>query len=116
MKVGDLDLKIGIAHGLGEARKLLNEIRAGRSHYHAIEIMACKGGCVGGGGQPYHHGDASILKKRTAVLELEDNSKTIRKSHKNPYIQKLYEKYFGEPLSDKAHNLLHTHYFEKNKI
>lgn len=116
VKVGDLDLKIGIAHGLGEARKLLNEIRAGRSHYHAIEIMACKGGCVGGGGQPYHHGDASILKKRTAVLELEDNSKTIRKSHKNPYIQKLYEKYFGEPLSDKAHNLLHTHYFEKNKI
>ena len=116
VKVGDLDLKIGIAHGLGEARKLLNEIRAGRSKYHAIEIMACKGGCVGGGGQPYHHGNASILKKRTKVLDLEDTSKTIRKSHDNPYIQKLYEKYLGKPLSHKAHDLLHTHYFEKNKI
>ena len=78
--------------------------------------MACKGGCVGGGGQPYHHGDASILKKRTKVLDLEDTSKTIRKSHDNPYIQKLYEKYLGKPLSHEAHDLLHTHYFEKNKI
>ena len=116
VKVGDLDLKIGIAHGLGEARKLLNEIRAGRSHYHAIEIMACKGGCIGGGGQPYHHGDTEILKKRISVINSEDTSKTLRKSHENPYIKRLYEAYFDKPMSHNAHELLHTRYFEKNKI
>ena len=116
VKVGDLDLKIGIAHGLGEARKLLNEIRAGKSQYHAIEIMACKGGCIGGGGQPYHHGDTEILKKRISVINSEDTSKTLRKSHENPYIKRLYEAYFDKPMSHNAHELLHTHYFEKNKI
>ena len=116
VKVGDLDLKIGIAHGLGEARKLLNEIRAGKSHYHAIEIMACKGGCIGGGGQPYHHGDTEILKKRISVINSEDTSKTLRKSHENPYIKRLYEAYFDKPMSHNAHELLHTRYFEKNKI
>jgi len=116
VKVGDLDLKIGIAHGLGEARKLLNEIRAGKSQYHAIEIMACKGGCIGGGGQPYHHGDTEILKKRISVINSEDTSKTLRKSHENPYIKRLYETYFDKPMSHNAHELLHTRYFEKNKI
>ena len=116
VKVGDLDLKIGIAHGLGEARKLLNEIRAGKSQYHAIEIMACKGGCIGGGGQPYHHGDTEILKKRISVINSEDTSKTLRKSHENPYIKRLYEAYFDKPMSHNAHELLHTRYFEKNKI
>ena len=78
--------------------------------------MACKGGCIGGGGQPYHHGNTSILKKRMSVIELEDTSKTIRKSHDNPYIKKLYDEHFGKPLGDKAHELLHTHYFEKSKV
>ena len=116
VKMGDLNLKIGIAHGLGEARKLLNDIRDGYSQYHAIEIMACKGGCVGGGGQPYHHGDTDILKKRISVIDSEDTSKTLRKSHENPYIKKLYEKYFGEPMSHEAHEILHTNYFEKHKV
>lgn len=116
LKVGDLNLKIGIAHGLGEARKLLNEVREGKSHYHAIEIMACKGGCIGGGGQPYHHGNTEILKKRIKVLDSEDSSKVLRKSHQNPYIQELYEQYFNEPLSHKAHELLHTKYFAKSKV
>ena len=116
VKVGDLELKIGIAHGLGEARKLLNEVRAGTSKFHAIEIMACKGGCIGGGGQPYHHGNSSILKKRTEAIKREDESKSIRKSHENPYIIKLYDEYFGKPLSHKSHELLHTKYFKKHKI
>ena len=116
VKVGDLDLKIGIAHGLGEARKLLEQIRAGESHYHAIEIMACKGGCIGGGGQPYHHGNTGTLKKRTAAINAEDVSKTIRKSHENPYIKKLYEEYLDKPMSHEAHELLHTKYFKKHKI
>ena len=116
VKVGDLDLKIGIAHGLGEARKLLEQIRAGESHYHAIEIMACKGGCIGGGGQPYHHGNMSTLKKRTAALNAEDTSKAVRKSHENPYIKKLYAEHLDKPMSHEAHELLHTKYFKKHNI
>ena len=116
VKVGDLDLKIGIAHGLGEARKLLEQIRAGESHYHAIEIMACKGGCIGGGGQPYHHGNMSTLKKRTAAINAEDTSKAVRKSHENPYIKKLYAEHLDKPMSHEAHELLHTKYFKKHKI
>ena len=110
-----LDINIGIAHGLGNARKLLDEVKAGKSKYHAIEVMACPGGCIGGGGQPLHHGDASILKARTNAIYKEDEGKTIRKSHENPYILKLYDEFLGEPLSEKAHELLHTHYFDKRK-
>ena len=110
-----LDIKIGIAHGLGNARKLLDDVRAGRSQYHAIEVMACPGGCIGGGGQPLHHGDASVLVARTKAIYQEDEGKVIRKSHENPYILKLYEEFLGEPLSEKAHELLHTHYFDKRK-
>lgn len=110
-----LELNIGIAHGLGNARKLLDEIRAGNSNYHAIEIMACPGGCVGGGGQPLHHGDYSILKARRDALYREDSNKVIRKSHDNPEIIKLYEDFLGSPCGDKAHLLLHTHYFDKSK-
>ena len=109
-----LPINIGIAHGLGNARKLLNEVREGRSKYHAIEIMACPGGCIGGGGQPYHHGSSEILTKRAAAIYTEDERKTIRKSHENPYIIKLYKEYLGEPGSEKAHRLLHTHYYDKN--
>jgi len=110
-----LELNIGIAHGLGNARKLLEEIRAGKSEYHAIEIMACPGGCIGGGGQPLHHGDDSILRARAEALYREDAGKKIRKSHENPEIIKLYEEFLGEPCSEKSHQLLHTHYFDKSK-
>ncbi len=109
------EINIGIAHGLGNARKLLDDVKAGKSQYHAIEIMACPGGCIGGGGQPLHHGDASILKARARAIYAEDRDKPIRKSHENPYIKKLYEEFLGEPMSEKAHELLHTHYFDKRK-
>jgi NADP-reducing hydrogenase subunit HndD len=109
-----LPIRIGIAHGLGNARKLLEDIRSGKSHYHAIEIMSCPGGCIGGGGQPYHHSDSSILKKRQMAIYDEDAQKTIRKSHENPYIIKLYEEFLGHPMSEKAHHLLHTHYFDRS--
>jgi len=108
-----LPINIGIAHGLGNARKLLDDVRAGKANYHAIEIMACPGGCIGGGGQPLHHGDSSIIKARMAAIYREDAGKTIRKSHENPYIKQLYEEFLGKPMSDKAHHLLHTHYFKK---
>ena len=106
-------LNIGIAHGLGNARKLLNEIREGKSEFHAIEIMACPGGCIGGGGQPLHHGNSELLKARSRALYEEDKHKPLRKSHENPDIVRLYEEFLGKPLSEKAHHLLHTHYFKK---
>ncbi|OJV63199.1 MAG: NADH:ubiquinone oxidoreductase [Clostridiales bacterium 38-18] len=116
VKVGDLNLRIGIAHGLGNARKLLEDIKAGISQFDAIEIMACPGGCIGGGGQPYHHGDMEIIKKRQAAIYAEDRGKVLRKSHDNPYIKQLYEEFLGTPNSHKAHDLLHTHYIPKEKI
>ncbi|MCS5420955.1 MULTISPECIES: NADH-dependent [FeFe] hydrogenase, group A6 [Psychrilyobacter] len=108
-------LRIGIAHGLGSARELLDKIRNGEEVLHAIEIMACKGGCIGGGGQPYHHGDFEIIRKRFEGIQAVDNNKKIRKSHENPYIKELYEKHLGEPMSHKAHELLHTKYFPRKK-
>jgi NADH-quinone oxidoreductase subunit G len=110
VRIGDLELKAAISSGLGNARKVLENIRAGRVKYHAIEIMACPGGCLNGGGQPYIHGDTSILEKRRQAIYDEDYGKAIRKSHENPYIRKLYEEFLGEPGSEKAHALLHTHY------
>jgi NADP-reducing hydrogenase subunit HndD len=106
-------LSIGKAHGLGNARKLLDEVRAGRSKFHAIEVMACPGGCIGGGGQPLHHGDSSVLKARAMAIYEEDRNKPIRLSHENPYITQLYKEFLGEPNSEKAHHLLHTHYFDR---
>lgn len=110
-----LPINIGIAHGLGYARELLEDIKAGKSFLHAIEIMACPGGCIGGGGQPYHHGDSSIVKARQKAIYAEDLGKTLRKSHENPFILKLYEEFLGKPNGHKAHELLHTHYFNKQK-
>ena len=108
-------IHIGIAHQLGNARKLLDGIRSGMYNFHAIEIMACPGGCIGGAGQPLHHGDSSIIKARSEAIYREDSQKKLRKSHENPYIIKLYEEFLGHPMSEKAHHLLHTHYFEKDK-
>ncbi|HNW56866.1 MAG TPA: NADH-dependent [FeFe] hydrogenase, group A6 [Bacteroidales bacterium] len=110
-----LPVNIGIAHGLGNARKLLNDVRAGKSQFHAIEVMACPGGCIGGGGQPLHHGNSEVLKARAAALYSEDKNKPLRKSHENPFIIKLYEEFLGKPNSEKAHHLLHTHYFDKKE-
>ena len=109
-------INIGIAHGLGNARKLLDGISEGKYNFHAIEIMACPGGCIGGAGQPLHHGDSKIIKARFDAIYREDAAKPIRKSHENPYIAKLYEEFLGKPMSEKAHHLLHTHYFKKTEI
>lgn len=116
VKINDLDVNIAVAHGLGNARKILEAIRDGKANYHAIEIMACPGGCINGGGQPYNHGDIDIVKKRMEGLYSEDRSKTLRKSHENPAIKKLYEEFLGEPYGEKAHHLLHTSYTKRRKI
>ena len=110
-----LPINIGIAHGLANARKLLNDIRAGKSKFHAIEIMACPGGCIGGGGQPFHHGDSDVLTSRARSIYAEDAGKPLRKSHLNPHIQKLYDEFLGEPCGHKSHELLHTTYFDRSE-
>ena len=107
-------IHIGIAHGLGNARKLLDKVREGKEFFHAIEVMACPGGCVGGAGQPYHHGDFSKVERRFRAIYEEDKDKPLRKSHENPYIQQLYKEYLGKPCGEKSHHLLHTHYFDKS--
>ncbi|RRD95094.1 4Fe-4S dicluster domain-containing protein [Clostridiales bacterium COT073_COT-073] len=115
--VDGFTLNIGIAHGLGNARSLLEEVRDGNPReIHAIEVMACPGGCIGGAGQPYHHGNSDILKARQkAIYEIDKNSK-LRKSHENPAIIELYKTFLGEPLGERAHQLLHTHYYVKEKV
>lgn len=116
VEVGDKVLRIGIASGLGNARELLEEIRDGKAQYDAIEIMACPGGCIAGGGQPYHHGNYEIVKKRQKALYKEDQNKKLRKSHENPEILKLYEDYLGKPFGEVSHRLLHTHFEERERI
>jgi NADH-quinone oxidoreductase subunit G len=106
-------LKVAVAHELRNARKLLDEIRAGTSEYHAIEIMACPGGCIAGGGQPPHRSNEDILNMRREVLYKEDANKGLRRSHENPELIKLYEEYLGQPNGEKAHELLHTEYVER---
>lgn len=109
-----VDIKIGIAHGLANAKVLMEEIRKGTSPYHAIEVMACPGGCIGGGGQPFHQGKEEVIRARQEALYNEDAGKPIRKSHENPHIKKLYAEYLGEPLGERPHKLLHTRYFNRS--
>lgn len=110
---GDIELKIGVANGLKEAKVLLDKIRNNEEFYHAIEIMACVGGCVGGGGQPKVKNKQEALKNRACGLNNIDKQCEFRRSEQNPQIIKLYEKYLDYPMSKKAHELLHTNYFPK---
>ena len=116
-KLGGMDLKVAVASSTGCAKKLLNAVKAGEVDVQFIEIMACPGGCVNGGGQP--HQPASVRNtidlraKRAAVLYSADQNMDLRKSHENSAVKKLYEEYFGEPNSHKAHEVLHTHYIKR---
>lgn len=110
--VDGLKLNIGIAHGLGNARKLLEQIKEGKCQFHAIEVMACPGGCIDGAGQPLHHGNSDVIKARWEAIYQADREMPIRKSHENPSIQAIYKEFLGEPCGHKSHELLHTHYFD----
>lgn len=105
----NVEVKIAVVHGLANAAKLLDSIRSGQSKYHFVEVMACPGGCIGGGGQPRYTDDSVRISRINAIYK-EDEGKTLRKSHLNPDIQKLYAEYLGKPLGEKSHHLLHTHY------
>lgn len=115
LNVAGMELRIGVAHGLKEAAKMLDKIRNGEEFYHAIEIMACTGGCIGGGGQPKAKKRQETMIKRGEGLNAIDKSLKIRRSHENPSVQAIYDKYLDYPLSPKAHELIHTKYFPKIK-
>jgi len=117
VKMGGTDVNVAIAHGLGNARKLLDSIKAGEKNYHFIEVMACPGGCVTGGGQPIYDAktrmNVDVKKERAKALYAEDKNATVRQSHKNPDMDILYKEYFEKPGSHKAHELLHTTYTKR---
>ncbi|MEW6516334.1 MAG: NADH-dependent [FeFe] hydrogenase, group A6 [candidate division FCPU426 bacterium] len=115
LDVAGMSINVAVANGLTNAKTILEKVKAGEKPYHLIEIMACPGGCIGGGGQPYppdgHYVlDREIYRLRTQALYTIDAEKTVRKSHDNPFIKELYDKFLGSPGSEKAHHLLHTHY------
>lgn len=113
----DLDgtpVKVAVAHGLSNARKVLDLIKAGQADYQFIEVMSCPGGCIGGGGQPIPT-NTEVRKKRMEAIYREDAGMPLRKSHENPAIKALYEEYLEKPLGEKSHHLLHTHYVERGK-
>lgn len=119
VNVNGTDIKVAIVHGTANAAKLLNAIRAGEKTYHFIEVMGCPGGCVTGGGQPIVDARTRYFidprAARAAATYSEDESMAIRKSHKNPAVQKLYAEFLGEPNSHIAHELLHTTYVDRSK-
>lgn len=109
IQVGDLSVKVAITNGLGNARKVLDKVRSGEADYHFIEVMACPGGCIGGGGSPIPT-NTEVRMKRIEATYAEDERMTLRKSHENPAIIALYDEFLGKPLGHKSHELLHTKY------
>jgi NADP-reducing hydrogenase subunit HndD len=109
-----VELRVAVAHGLGNTRRLLEKIRSGEAVYHFVEVMTCPGGCIGGGGQP-RFTDDSVRLKRISAIYSEDESKALRKSHDNPAVAELYKEFLGAPLGHKSHELLHTHYHAKER-
>jgi NADH-quinone oxidoreductase subunit G/NADP-reducing hydrogenase subunit HndD len=107
--VGDLQVKVAVTHTLGKARQLLDQIRAGKSPYHFIEVMACPGGCLAGGGQPIPVNNEIRMARAKSIYQA-DAEMPIRKSHESPVIKVIYEEFLKEPLGHKSHELLHTHY------
>ena len=120
LNIAGKDIRIAVAHGLGNARELLESIRSGEKQYEFVEIMACPGGCVTGGGQPIcsakTYMNVDVKKERARALYAEDEEATLRKSHENPDIKLLYSEFFEKPGSHKSHELLHTHYKKRNKF
>jgi len=109
-----VELKVAIAHGLKNADQIMKQLAAGESPYHFVEIMACPGGCLGGGGQPIPT-DLETRMKRAAAIYEEDENLPIRKSHENPEITQVYADFLETPLGHKSHELLHTHYTKRKK-
>jgi iron-only hydrogenase group A len=115
VKVGDLEVGTAVVSGLGNARKLLDEIRAGRKDLHFIEVMTCPGGCINGGGQPLGANQEAIRARMQALYSI-DRDEPVRVSHKNKHVQRLYDEFLVKPLGEKSHHLLHTHYHKREVL
>lgn len=113
--IDGLQVNVAVVNGIGNVGKIYDQIEAGECKYHFIEVMTCPGGCINGGGQPIHHDPEKVVKRVAALYKIDNESKH-RRSHENEYVQKLYEEYFGEPNSHKAHEILHTHYVDRKAI
>ncbi len=117
VEAGGITIKAAVVHGLANARKLLEKIKSGEAEYHFVEIMACPGGCVNGGGQPIQSSRVrswiDLRAERAKAIYDEDKEMPIRKSHENPKVKMLYDEFLGEPGSHKSHELLHTHYAKR---
>ncbi|MEE4176358.1 MAG: NADH-dependent [FeFe] hydrogenase, group A6 [Bacteroides sp.] len=109
-----VELKVAIAHGLANAKVLMDRVKEGKADFHFIEVMACPSGCIGGGGQPIPT-NMEIRKKRASGIYDEDEQMVIRKSHENPEVIELYDKFLHEPLGHRSHDLLHTHYYPRKR-
>jgi iron-only hydrogenase group A len=107
-------VKVAVAHGLGNARLLIERMKSGEA-YHFVEVMTCPGGCIGGGGQPRVTTD-EVRLARIAAIYKEDEGKPIRKSHDNPEVTAIYKDFLSKPLGEKSHHLLHTHYTAKERV
>ena len=114
VQIGAKEVKVAVAHGLGNARKVKEDIKNGTANYSYVEIMACPGGCIMGGGQPIKNSKTrmtvDVAAKRASAMYSIDERSTIRKSHENPILKQIYKEYIGKPGEHKAHELLHTHY------
>ncbi len=108
------EVKVAVASGLGNARKLMDAIRAGKADYHFVEIMACPGGCIGGGGNPIKN--LAKMEKRLDAVYKTDKELPLRKSHENPAVTQLYKEFLVKPLGEKSHHLLHTHYTPRPNV
>ena len=113
LNINGLEVGVAVANGLGNARRVLEELRAGRKDLHFIEIMTCPGGCIGGGGQPLG-ADTAAVKARMQALYRIDRDEALRVSHKNEMVDRLYREFLGKPLGEKSHHLLHTHYHHRD--
>jgi iron only hydrogenase large subunit-like protein len=116
--IGEQNIHVGVANGLENAKTILDKVKAGKESFHVIEVMACPGGCIGGGGQPYPAEgyrvlDPELLRKRASALYAIDTAKKLRKSYENPAIEEIYDQFLLEPGSEIAHQLLHTTYSPK---
>ena len=108
-------LNVAVAHGLGNAQKVIAAIRSGQKQYHFVEVMTCPGGCIGGGGQPRYTNN-QVRQARIEAIYREDEGKKLRKSHENPEVAQLYAEFLGAPLGEKSHHLLHTKYTPRERV
>lgn len=115
VNINGMDINIAVVNGIGNVKQIIEEIVSGKSKHHFIEVMACPGGCINGGGQPIHQKPEKVMKRVKVLYQIDENAK-FRRSYENESVKILYREFFGEPNSHKAHEILHTEYFDKKKI